>query len=175
MQVRGRDSLGAICSHTAIIAQKIILIQREVAQWVPDVYKRQGKEEETSKYENGNLKELVTGGNGTYTYDYDENHNLKSVTNDYVKDTLTHDSMGNTLTSTMESAKTSAGKIVSSSTYTNGGNLLSKVTQRGNTTSYGYSSAFNKMTGLKSDVTDPSGVKASYTYDACLLYTSRCV
>ncbi|MFR8333924.1 MAG: hypothetical protein ACLU9S_17475 [Oscillospiraceae bacterium] len=92
--------------------------------------KSTGKEEETSKYENGNLKELVTGGNGTYTYDYDENHNLKSVTNDYVKDTLTHDSMGNTLTSTMESAKTSAGKIVSSSTYTNGGNLLSKVTQR---------------------------------------------
>ena len=128
--------------------------------------KSTGKEEETSKYENGNLKELVTGGNGTYTYDYDENHNLKSVTNDYVKDTLTHDSMGNTLTSTMESAKTSAGKIVSSSTYTNGGNLLSKVTQRGNSISYGYSSAFNKMTGLKSDVTDPSGVKASYTYDA---------
>ena len=128
--------------------------------------KSTGKEEETSKYENGNLKELVTGGNGTYTYDYDENHNLKTVTNDYVKDTLTHDGMGNTLTSTMESAKTSAGKIVSSSAYTNGGNLLSKVTQRGNSISYGYSSAFNKMTGLKSDVTDPSGVKASYTYDA---------
>ena len=48
---------------------------------------------------------------------------------------------------------------------TNGGNLLSGVTQRGNTTSYGYSGAFNKMTGLKSEVTDPSGVKASYTYD----------
>ena len=75
--------------------------------------KSTGKEEETSKYENGNLKELVTGGNGTYTYDYDKDHNLKSVTNDFVKDTLTHDSMGNTLTSTMESAKTSAGKIVS--------------------------------------------------------------
>ena len=89
----------------------------------------------------------------------------KRQTNDYVKDTLTHDGMGNTLTSTMESAKTSAGKIVSSSTYTNGGNLLSGVTQRGNTTSYGYSGAFNKMTGLKSEVTDPSGVKASYTYD----------
>ena len=29
--------------------------------------KSTGKEEETSKYENGNLKELVTGGNGTYT------------------------------------------------------------------------------------------------------------
>ena len=128
--------------------------------------KSTGNEEETSKYENGNLKELVTGGNGTYTYDYDKDHNLKSVTNDFMKDTLTHDSMGNTLTSTMESAKTSAGKIVSSSAYTNGGNLLSKVTQRGNSISYGYSGAFNKMTGLKSDVTDPSGVKANYTYDA---------
>ena len=127
--------------------------------------KSTGNEEETGQYENGNLKELVTGGNGTYRYDYDENYNLTSVTNDYVKDTLTHDGMGNTLTSTLESAKTSAGKIVSSSTYSGGGNLLSGVTQRGNTTSYGYSGAFNKMTGLKSEVTDPSGVKASYTYD----------
>ena len=96
----------------------------------------------------------------------DDKHNLTSVTNDYVKDTLTHDGMGNVLTSTIESAKTSAGKIVSSSSYTNSGNLLGSVTQRGNTTRYGYSGAFHKMTGLKSEVTDPSGVKASYTYDA---------
>ena len=32
----------------------------------------------------------------------DDKHNLKSVTNDYVKDTLTHDGMGNVLTSTIE-------------------------------------------------------------------------
>ena len=96
----------------------------------------------------------------------DDKHNLKSVTNDYVKDTLTHDGMGNVLSSTIESAKTSAEKIVSSSTYANNGNLLGSVTQRGNTTRYGYSGAFYKMTGLKSEVTDPSGVKASYTYDA---------
>ena len=128
--------------------------------------KSTGNEEESSEYENGNLKELVTGGNGTYHYDYDDKHNLTSVTNDYVKDTLTHDGMGNVLSSTIESAKTSAGKIVSSSTYANNGNLLGSVTQRGNTTRYGYSGAFHKMTGLKSEVTDPSGVKASYTYDA---------
>lgn len=85
--------------------------------------KSTGNEEESSEYENGNLKELVTGGNGTYHYDYDDKHNLKSVTNDYVKDTLSHDGMGNVLTSTIESAKTSAGKIVSSSSYTNSGNL----------------------------------------------------
>ena len=86
----------------------------------------------------------------------DDKHNLTSVTNDYVKDTLTHDGMGNVLSSTIESAKTSAGKIVSSSSYTNSGNLLGSVTQRGNTTRYGYSGAFHKMTGLKSEVTDPS-------------------
>ena len=67
----------------------------------------------------------------------------------------------------MESAKTEDGsRIVSSSTYTNGGNLVSSVTERGNTTKYGYNGSYNRMTGQESDVTDPSNTKASYTYDA---------
>ena len=59
--------------------------------------------------------------------------------------------MGNVLSSTIESAKTSAGKIVSSSTYANNGNLLGSVTQRGNTTRYGYSGAFHKMTASEAN------------------------
>ncbi len=84
-----------------------------------------------------------------------------------VQDTLTHDDMGNTTKSVMESAETEDGsRIVSSSTYTNGGNLVSSVTERGNTTKYGYNGSYNRMTGQESDVTDPSNAKASYTYDA---------
>ncbi|MFR8333917.1 MAG: hypothetical protein ACLU9S_17440 [Oscillospiraceae bacterium] len=62
----------------------------------------------------------------------------------------------------MESAKTSAqGRLrAAKDLCANGGNLLSKVTQRGNTTSQGYSSAFNKNDdGLEVDVTDPAAVR----------------
>ena len=129
--------------------------------------KSTGNEEESSDYEEGNLLTLRTGGNGTYTYDYDEKHNLKSVSNGVVQDTLTHDGMGNVTKSVMESAKTEDGsRIVSSSTYTNGGNLVSSVTERGNTTKYEYNGSYYRMTGQESDVTDPSNTKASYTYDA---------
>ena len=59
------------------------------------------------------------------------------MTNGMVQDTLTHDGMGNTIKSVIESAKTEDGsRIVSSNTYTNGGNLVSSVTERGNTTTY---------------------------------------
>ena len=91
-------------------------------------------------YQDGNLESVTTGGYGTYTYHHDEKHNLESVTNGIVKDTLTHDGMGNTIKSVVESAKTEDGsRIVSSNTYTNGGNLLGSVTERGNTTTYSYS------------------------------------
>ncbi len=128
--------------------------------------KSTGSNEETSTYSGGNLKTLKTGGNGTFTYTYDDKHNLKTASNGIVTETMTYDSNGNALTATI-SPKSGTDKIVTTNTYTNGGNQLSTVKQRGAfTTTYNYAGATNKMYGLASSVVDPMGLTVSTSYDA---------
>ena len=128
--------------------------------------KTTGNNEETSTYSGGNLKTLKTGGNGTFTYTYDDKHNLKTASNGIVTETMTYDSNGNALTATI-SPKSGTDKIVTTNTYTNSGNQLSTVKQRGAfTTTYNYAGSANKMYGLASSVVDPMGLTVSTNYDA---------
>ena len=137
--------------------------------------KSTGSNEETSTYSGGNLKTLKTGGNGTFTYTYDDKHNLKTATNGIVTETMTYDSNGNALTATI-SPKSGTDKIVTTNTYTNSGNQLSTVKQRGAfTTTYNYAGNANKMYGLASSVVDPMGLTVSTSYDAAGRPTSSSV
>lgn len=137
--------------------------------------KTTGTAEETSTYSGGNLKTLKTGGNGTFTYTYDDKHNLKTATNGIVTETMTYDSNGNALTATI-SPKSGTDKIVTTNTYTNSGNQLSTVKQRGAfTTTYNYAGDANKMYGLASSVVDPMGLTVSTSYDAAGRPTSSSV
>ena len=137
--------------------------------------KSSGSSEEKSAYSGGNLKSLKTGGDGTFTYTYDDNHNLKTATNGIVTETMTYDSSGNALTATI-SPKSGTDKIVTTNTYTNSGNQLSTVKQRGAfTTTYNYAGNANKMYGLASSVVDPMGLTVSTSYDAAGRPTSSSV
>ena len=128
--------------------------------------KSTGKSEESTLYENGDLKKLNTGGNGTFTYEHDKNHNITEASNEIVKENLTYDASGNVTTATI-SPKKGTDKIVTNNTYTNQGNLLSSVKQRGEfTTTYQYETALHKMLGKPSQVVDARGSVASASYDA---------
>ncbi len=100
-----------------------------------------GLKEETNTYSGSRLIETVTGGNGTFTYDYDSEykHRLISVSNSIVTQEFSYNYLGNVTGSTLESVD--GGKKLSSSvTYTSDGNLVTSVTDTaGQTESYAYS------------------------------------
>ena len=119
--------------------------------------------------DNGNLIKTITGTGGTIEYSYDETyeHRLLSTTNGLTAHTMTYDSFGNVISNILTSTDENVDlQMLSSSVYTNSGNLLESVTDsNGITVSYSYSSDQNKMLGLPSAVTDANGTTTNMSYD----------
>ncbi len=71
-----------------------------------------GLKEETGTYSGSRLIEQVTGGNGTFTYDYDNRytHRLISVSNGVITQNLDYDNFGNVTETILQSVN--GGKIV---------------------------------------------------------------
>ena len=132
-----------------------------------------GNSEESSSYSNGNLTQVVTGGEGTYDYTYDTKHNLTSAKNAVVKESYDVDDYGNTTSSSLTHYSGSGSPIRSSTTYTNNGNLVSTRTNaRGLVTTNSYSGSTSLMFGTPTSVTDPTGTTVVSVYRNDGLVTS---
>ena len=127
-----------------------------------------GLEEQTSVYQNGNLIQAYTGGNGTYNYTYDTTytHRLTSVDDGVVKQSLVYDSFGNVTSTTLQKANGESPTMSTSATYSSDGNRITSLTDAvGNTVSYEYSGNLSTALGLATTVTDGKGIKNYYTYN----------
>ena len=125
-----------------------------------------GLKEDANTYSGGNLIKTVTGGNGTFTYNYDKTyaHRLTSVSDGHVTQSLSYDSVGNvtgtSLTGGSLTMKTSA-------TYLNDGNLTASVTgASGEKTTYAYATTQSQMLGAPTSVTNALGTTVQNTYDS---------
>ena len=126
-----------------------------------------GLNEDTNTYENGNLIQTVTGGNGTYTYTYDTEytHRLTEVSNGLIKQSYGYDGVGNATSTTLTDAEETL-TVTSSATYTADGNRISSVTDAaGSTTSYNYTEGNSTVWGLPTSVTNAKGVTATTEYN----------
>jgi RHS repeat-associated protein len=128
-----------------------------------------GIDPNTDTYKNGNLIKSVTGGNGTYTYTYDQTHKhrLTSVTNDVVTQTMGYDSSGNVTSTTLKSNTSGYNKTLdTTATYTSNNNLVASVKDpSGQTESYTYSGKQSVMTGQATSIKDASGNVTTTTYN----------
>ncbi len=83
--------------------------------------------ENTYKYQGADLKEFVSGGYGTYTYEYDGSHNRTKATNDGVSVSATYDEAGNATSTTLRKGST-GDYLKTEAQYTKDGNFVSQVT-----------------------------------------------
>ena len=123
-----------------------------------------GLKEDANTYSGGNLIKTVTGGNGTFTYNYDKTypHRLTNITTAYVQEDLTYDGAGNVtgteLYTTDKNYLETGKRIRTQAAYTSSGNLLGSVTDSlGTTTRYAYSNSHYEMLGVSSSVTTSRG------------------
>ena len=126
-----------------------------------------GIREQTGIYADGNLIEAYTGGNGTYTYTYDDayKHRPVSVENGVVKQEFGYDGFGN-VTSTSLQGVNGGDALKTHASYSTDGNRITSVTDAaGNTVSYAYEGTLNTAFGLASAMEDARGIKTSYSYD----------
>lgn len=88
-----------------------------------------GKSEETGSYENGDLKRVETGSNGTYTYAYDSRHNMTSASNGTISSSYVYDSVGNqtSASTTSASANSNLRPIKTSKAYSEDGNRRKRL------------------------------------------------
>ena len=128
-------------------------------------------DEISSVYEGGNLMSSAGGANGTYTYTYDDYHNVKTAKNGTVTMSMTYDTYGNA-TSTKLTGDSSSLYMSSSATYTDGGTKLYTITDNlGNVTRNTYNNSRNLLTGIvvtmsNSLVSNGSTYTTKYTYDS---------
>ncbi len=124
---------------------------------------------DTDTYKNGNLIKSVTGGNGTYTYTYDEahKHRMKSVTNDVVTQAMGYDASGNVTSTTLKSNTSSFTKTLqSAAAYTSNNNLVASVTDTANQKEfYTYSGPMSIMTGQATTVKDANSTVTTTSYN----------
>ena len=110
----------------------------------------------------------VSGGYGTYTYEYDSKHNLTSVTDGHVTQNMTYSAQGN-VTNTKLTPKNNPSNgptMTSSARYdANGNRLLSVTDNAGATVKYAYSGELSKMLALPESVTDALGNTTTNIYD----------
>ena len=124
--------------------------------------------EDVNTYENGNLIQTVTGGYGTFTYEYDTNntHRLISASNGKIKQTMDHDTVGNVNHTKLSQADGSGKTIETSAAYDSTGNrLMTMIDSTDASISYAYGNSESIMTGLPTSVTAPNGVTTTSAYD----------
>lgn len=122
-------------------------------------------EEQSFTYSGADIISQVTRGNGKYTYEYDNKHNMTKASNDSVSMSASYSTCGNTSGTTLSAAGLK-DKIITSASYTFSGNLLSTQTDaRGNVLRYEYSTPINKQTAQPSAVTDALGVVRHTVYN----------
>ncbi len=130
-----------------------------------------GLEEVSSTYSGGDLIGMVTGGYGSYTLSYDTNHNLTSVTDGNVTQSMTYSDHGN-VTSTLLTDENGNNQITtlklstSASYDANGNRLLSETDDAGNASYYSYSQGVSEMLGLPSSAADGRNVTYTSQYDS---------
>ena len=149
-----------------------------------------GLDAETDTYENGNLIRSETGGNGTYEYEYNDNHLLTKIHNELITQSISYDDMGNATQTTLyatpaansegeaaesnetEEENTEATEIPTgpylqpSAEYSADGNLQTSITDNtGSTVTYAYGTDNSIMWGLPTSVTAPNGSATTTTYD----------
>ena len=132
-----------------------------------------GLQADQNTYENGNLIKTVTGGYGTYQYDYDDTyaHRLTAVklvdndNNAILTQTMGYDGVGNVTSTTLTG---SDGKyLTTSATYDGNLNRLITVTDAsGKTVQYQYADTDNQMMALPSSEQLPNGTVFAYDYDS---------
>ncbi len=122
---------------------------------------------ESYNYNNASdMTKLTTADNKAYKFTYSDTykHRMLSATSESsgVKNSFTYDGSGN-LTSTKVEKSGYAKFIKQDSTYTSGGNYLSKsYTDRGHATTYTYDTYKGTLTSVK----DANSKETKYTYDA---------
>ena len=122
------------------------------------------KQETKYEYTGNDLTEAIMPNGVTYTYTYDDYHNVETATTSAGQTyNFTYDQYGNnTQVSITEAGET----ITSSATYTDNGNTLVSTTDAlGKVTQYGY----NLQTGVLEWVQypeDTAATRTEYTYDA---------
>ncbi|MBP3451644.1 MAG: hypothetical protein J6J73_02510 [Agathobacter sp.] len=129
-----------------------------------------GLSEETNTYEGGNLIHSVTGGNGTYTYTYDDTykHRLTNVRDGVITQSFSYDRFGNTVGTVLKSYNNSNPlSITSSATYSDDGNRVTSLTDSaGNSVEYEYGNNSSKMYALPTTTTDGRGNSTTTAYDS---------
>ena len=126
-----------------------------------------GLAEDTNTYANGNLIQTITGGNGTFTYNYDtaNSHRLNSVTNGQITQSMGYDASGNVIASTLSG--TGGKSIQSSAVYQGSQNRITSSTDAaGNVTKYYYADGNVQMRALPTTIIDPKGTHHTASYDA---------
>jgi len=120
-------------------------------------------------YEGFDLKSRTGGANGTYTYDYDDYHNVTSAVNGSVTLGMIYDSAGNVTKATHTG---SDSKFMSASaTYTDSGTKVESVTDNlGNITVNAYNTSKNLLTSVTVPLSDSNIANVAtsatyYTYD----------
>ncbi|MBQ6430860.1 MAG: hypothetical protein IJJ99_03165 [Oscillospiraceae bacterium] len=113
----------------------------------------------TYTYNGADLTQYI-GSNGTFSFEYDNYHNVTKITNDGAYQEMTYDGAGNVLSSTLKNT-TNNTYLQSSATYSNNNNTVASVTDvNGNTTSYNYTTGL-----LPESVTDAKNHKTTYDYN----------
>lgn len=121
-----------------------------------------GNSERQYEYEGADLIEAVLGGYGTYTYEYDDAHNMVKATNDGVSLETTYDEAGNANATVLKQENASSGLTLrTSATYSSDGNyLLSSQNANGQNVYYRYDSL-----GRNTRVTGADGTITQKTYE----------
>lgn len=125
-----------------------------------------GLAEDTNTYANGNLIQTVTGGNGTFTFNYDtaNTHRLNSVTNGQITQSMGYDASGNVISSTLSG--TGGKSIQTSAVYQGSQNRITSSTDAaGNVTKYYYADGNVQMRALPTTIIDPKGTHHTASYD----------
>ena len=124
-----------------------------------------GLKEDVDTYENGNLIQSVTGGQGTYSYAYNNESNKHLVTaasNGQITQAMTYDGIGNATGTTLFATPTSDldtdGKIKEDED----GNKL--ITEEPSCLYLQTSAEYSADGNLQTEITDSSGSKVTYEY-----------
>ncbi len=126
-----------------------------------------GLKEDTNTYANGNLIQTVTGGNGTFTFNYDtaNTHRLNSVTNGQITQSMGYDASGNVISSSLSG--TNGKSIQASAVYQGSQNRITSSTDAaGNVTRYYYADGNVQMRALPTTIIDPKGTYHTTSYDS---------